>query len=66
MTKEARRLKYAVEMLGLWLEPLKISCTASAHNGPGVAGCTCRTVKIRVRTRQFLAGIREPHESIQR
>lgn len=63
MTKDARRLKYAVGILELWLDPLKMPCAASGHqpgpDGAGSHGCTCRSRDIRIKTREFLHGLRK-------
>lgn len=64
MTKEARRLNYAIETLELWLEPMKMPCPASGHNTPNTGSCTCRNRDIRIRTREFLAGIRKSDRKV--
>lgn len=54
------KLQQAKELLGLWLEPLKIPCSAPAHQDDGkILSCTCRNVEIRRRTNEFLGRCRK-------
>lgn len=59
MTRAERRLKYATGLLELWLQPMKLECPASGHNGGRAVSCTCRDVEIKIRTREFLGGLRK-------
>jgi len=52
--KKQDMLTRAGKLVELFLDPMKLPCSASGHNGEGVRSCTCRNVLIERLSKSFL------------
>ena len=48
------RYSRAVDLLNLWINPMRIKCKASGHNEPNTQSCTCRQNELERRTRDLI------------